>query len=149
MNSEIAIQFSNLGLRDAEAQRKAELLERCLRFLEAWTGKAPFDWVQCYVPGRIEVLGKHTDYAGGRSLLCAVERGICAVAAPRTDHVIRIADVVRRQQCQFVVSPELDPRSENWPIYPKTVARRLARNFPGALGAWTWCLPAIFRALPE
>ncbi|HID22337.1 MAG TPA: hypothetical protein EYP14_08040, partial [Planctomycetaceae bacterium] len=25
--------------------------------------------VACYVPGRIEVLGKHTDYAGGRSLL--------------------------------------------------------------------------------
>ena len=25
------------------------------------------------VPGRIEVLGKHTDYAGGRSLLAALE----------------------------------------------------------------------------
>src|SRR5690606_7084874 len=28
-----------------------------------------------FVPGRIEVLGKHTDYAGGRSLLAAVNRG--------------------------------------------------------------------------
>ena len=25
-----------------------------------------------FVPGRIEVLGKHTDYAGGRSLVMAV-----------------------------------------------------------------------------
>ncbi|MFI5239192.1 MAG: galactokinase family protein [Gemmatimonadales bacterium] len=33
-----------------------------------------------WVPGRIEVLGKHTDYGGGRSLLCAVERGVCMVA---------------------------------------------------------------------
>ncbi len=28
-----------------------------------------------FVPGRIEFLGKHTDYAGGRSLLCAVAQG--------------------------------------------------------------------------
>jgi len=120
-------------MRDAEGQRKADLFEQCSRVLETTAGEATSTWVRCYVPGRIEVLGKHTDYAGGRSLLCAVERGICAVAAPRSDHVIRIADVVRQQECQFVVSPELDPRSENWAIYPKTVARRIARNFPGAL----------------
>ena len=29
-----------------------------------------------FVPGRLEVLGKHTDYVGGRSLLAAVDRGI-------------------------------------------------------------------------
>ncbi len=28
-----------------------------------------------WVPGRIEVLGKHTDYCGGQSLLAAAERG--------------------------------------------------------------------------
>jgi len=133
MNSEMAFQFNRLGLRDAEAQHKAELFEGCSRFLDARAGEATSDWVRCYVPGRIEVLGKHTDYAGGRSLLCAVERGICAVAAPRPDHIIRIADVVRQQECQVVASPELDPRSENWAIYPKTVARRIARNFTGAV----------------
>ena len=31
--------------------------------------------MRLFVPGRIEVLGKHTDYAGGRSLTCAAERG--------------------------------------------------------------------------
>jgi len=36
--------------------------------------------MQPFVPGRIEFLGKHTDYAGGRSLLCAIDRGIAAVA---------------------------------------------------------------------
>ena len=28
------------------------------------------------VPGRIELVGKHVDYAGGRSLTCAVDRAI-------------------------------------------------------------------------
>ena len=46
-----------------------------------------------FVPGRIEVLGKHTDYAGGRSLLCAVERGFCVTAVPRDDDVMRVVDV--------------------------------------------------------
>ncbi|PHY02432.1 MAG: hypothetical protein CK530_06070 [Planctomycetaceae bacterium] len=32
-------------------------------------------WFSLFVPGRIEVLGKHTDYCGGRSIVCAVEQG--------------------------------------------------------------------------
>ncbi|HXY24708.1 MAG TPA: galactokinase family protein [Candidatus Acidoferrum sp.] len=132
MNKEFADYFASRGLSSAESERKAELLNRTSNFLGSWVGAESSTWVRCYVPGRIEVLGKHTDYAGGRSLLCAVERGICAMAAPRHDHVIRIADVIRRQECQFVASPELDPQSVNWAIYPKTVARRIARNFPGA-----------------
>ena len=35
-----------------------------------------------FVPGRIEVMGKHTDYAGGNSLLCATaDRGIAMSSA--------------------------------------------------------------------
>jgi galactokinase len=133
MNPEITRQFTKRGMSEAKAERKAALFQRSFEQLESWIGREASKWIRCYVPGRIEVLGKHTDYAGGRSLLCAVERGICAVAAPRPDHVIRIADVVRGQECQFVASSELDVHSENWGIYPKTVARRIARNFPGAL----------------
>lgn len=133
MKSEITDQFIKAGMSNAEAAGKAQLFQLASNFLERWTGREAANWVRCYVPGRIEVLGKHTDYAGGRSLLCAVERGICAVAAPRSDHVIRIADVIREQECQFTVSSDLDPRSENWAIFPETVARRIARNFPGAL----------------
>jgi galactokinase len=133
MKSEFTDQFITAGMSKADAAGKAHLFELTNSFLERWKGSGRANWVRCYVPGRIEVLGKHTDYAGGRSLVCAVERGICAVAAPRRDHVIRIADALREQECQFPVSPNLDPRSENWPLYPKTVAHRIAHNFPGAL----------------
>jgi galactokinase len=133
MKSEITDKFITAGMRRVEAAAKARLFQLTSGFLERWKGRERTNWVRCYVPGRIEVLGKHTDYAGGRSLLCAVERGICAVAALRRDHVIRIADALREQECQFTALPDLDPRSENWAIYPKTVARRIARNFPGAL----------------
>jgi galactokinase len=133
MKSEITDKFITAGMSRVEAEGKAHLFQLASSLLERRTGSERTSSVSCYVPGRIEVLGKHTDYAGGRSLLCTVERGICWVAAPRSDHVIRIADVLREQECQFTASPDLDPRSENWAIYPKTVARRVARNFPGTL----------------
>ena len=31
-----------------------------------------------FIPGRIEVLGKHTDYCGGSSIVCEIERGFHA-----------------------------------------------------------------------
>ena len=132
MKPEITNQLLQMGLSHLEAEHKADLFRRAASLLEGWMKRAALEWIRCYVPGRIEVLGKHTDYAAGRSLLCTVERGICAVAAPRADGVIRIADVLREQECRFSVSPDLDSLSQNWHIYPKTVARRIARNFPGA-----------------
>jgi galactokinase len=52
---------------------------------------SPHDDVHAWwVPGRIEFLGKHTDYAGGRSLVCATERGFAVVARPRKDDRIRV-----------------------------------------------------------
>ena len=45
------------------------------------------------MPGRIEVFGKHTDYAGGRSLLAAVPRGFAVAASPRNDGRVRVMDV--------------------------------------------------------
>lgn len=39
------------------------------------------------------IFGKHTDYAGGHSLLAAVPRGIALVARSRTDGIVRIGDI--------------------------------------------------------
>ncbi len=86
------------------------------------------------MPGRIEVLGKHTDYAGGRSLLCAVTRGFCVVSRPRADAVVRIADAVLGVETRLALSGTSDAGDEGgWTSYPAAVVRRIARNFPGAL----------------
>lgn len=83
-----------------------------------------------FVPGRIEVLGKHTDYAGGRSLLCAIERGFRIVAAPRDDRIITLADRGRKVEATLELDPALPPVLGHWSAYPRAVARRLARHFP-------------------
>jgi len=84
-----------------------------------------------FVPGRLEVLGKHTDYAGGRSLLCATERGIAFAIRPRSDAQVRVVDAISKEAVDFTIGPALRRAPGHWGNYPMAVARRLARNFPG------------------
>src|SRR5256885_10577813 len=81
------------------------------------------------VPGRVEVLGKHTDYAGGRSLLCAVERGFVVAVAPRADTRVRVLNADDGTTLANDASPEDVPR---WWRYASTVMERVARDFPNA-----------------
>jgi galactokinase len=125
----------------AEAQRKAHRIERLLADLDRRPGadgrvSPPLVF---WVPGRIEVLGKHTDYGGGRSLLCAVERGFCLAAIPREDDdprsgappspLVRIRDLDSDNAAEFEMSPDIPARPGHWSNYPITVARRIASNF--------------------
>ena len=82
-----------------------------------------------HAPGRIEVLGKHTDYAGGRSLVCATEQGIAFVTQPRDDLRIRVVDARLGQVREFALDPALEAPRGDWGNYPATVAARLVRDF--------------------
>lgn len=81
------------------------------------------------VPGRIEVLGKHTDYAGGDVLVCAVDRGVDAVAIPASgDATVATSDGFPEPvSLRPGVDPGLPPG--HWARYVQTVVDRLARNF--------------------
>lgn len=88
-----------------------------------------------WVPGRIEVLGKHTDYGGGRSLLCTVERGFHIMARPRTDGVVQLLDAASRRPASLPVSADAPARPGQWINYPTSVVRRLVRDAGIARGA--------------
>ena len=120
------------GLTAAEARRKRELFESFDAVWGSGAGKPRTRW---FVPGRIELLGKHTDYAGGRGLLCAVGRGFCVEAAPRDDAVLRVFDAGRNLTAEVVLDPGLVPSASGWRVFLETIASRLALNFPGLRGA--------------
>ena len=115
------------GMSDGEVARKARLFARASAVL----GKRLT--LRLWVPGRIEFLGKHTDYAGGRSLICAVERGLAVVASPRDDRAVRITDAVTGDHVDLELNAALTPADGSWTNYAITVVRRIARNFPGPL----------------
>jgi galactokinase len=83
-----------------------------------------------FVPGRLEVFGKHTDYAGGHSLVAAVPRGLMVSAASAPGGRVIVVDVASGEQAEFSAAGEGD--AEDWARYPRTVIARLAANFPGA-----------------
>ena len=88
-----------------------------------------------WVPGRLEVFGKHTDYAGGRTLVCPVPRGFAMVASARTDGCVRVSDAWRGEEA-FVSPAGTQARQTGWRNYVDVTVRRLMRNFPGTtLGA--------------
>jgi len=126
-------QLSSAGLRAPAAAGKCALFQNCANLL-IQQGREPGEQASAiFVPGRIEVLGKHTDYAGGRSLLAAVEKGFCLVASPRRDSLIRMFDTVRREKIDFPLQPRLPDAQGHWSNYPMTVALRVCRDFPGDL----------------
>jgi galactokinase len=112
---------------------KPSLFEKAERALADLGGRGVRDRRRWFVPGRIEVLGKHTDYAGGRSLVCAVERGFAVVVAPRDDGLVRIRDAGRGVDFERPLSADrTSAGGSGWAVYAETVVRRIARNFPSA-----------------
>ena len=82
-----------------------------------------------FVPGRIEILGKHTDYCGGRSVVCALDRGFSIAYVPRTDARIRISAIEMPATAEFDLASTATPTIGTWTNYPLTAARRIALNF--------------------
>lgn len=115
------------GMSAGAADSKARLFARIAEAMS----NAPA--IRLFVPGRVEFLGKHTDYAGGKSLLAAIERGICFAATPRPDRTVVLRDVNRQLTASFELDREIAPLYGTWASYGMVVARRIARNFPGPL----------------
>lgn len=86
--------------------------------------------VRWFVPGRIEVLGKHTDYAGGRTLVAAVDHGVtisCSAAAPASGITARSLALPGDLHILAGTDPRLP--AGHWGRYVQTVVDRLTDNF--------------------
>jgi galactokinase len=117
------------GSDPADAVLTGQIVQASVDAFHRATGGWPrWGW---FVPGRIEVFGKHTDYAGGRSLLAAVPRGFAVVAGPRSDDHVRVVDARWGDEVEVPLADHAR-RFTGWTNYVAVVARRLAHNFPGA-----------------
>jgi len=117
------------GLSASSAKAKVPLFQNAARALQSGGIPGASEIRGYFVPGRIEVLGKHTDYAGGRTMVMAVEKGFCLLASPRGDSRVRIFAPAVCDQVEFPLESSLEPNLGHWSNYPMTVGRRLARNF--------------------
>lgn len=89
-------------------------------------GAVPARW---FVPGRIEVLGKHTDYAGGRTLVAAVDRGVTTTCTPCDGPGVTASSAAVPGELHLRAG--VDPRlpAGHWGGYVQAVVDRLTDNF--------------------
>src|SRR5262249_10019978 len=110
------------GMDAAETDGKVALFTSVLDAHRLLRASAPQHvW---WVPGRLEVFGKHTDYAGGRTLVCCVPRGFAVAASPREDEIVRVVDAARGERHTVTLSARTESYS-GWRHYVEVTVQRL------------------------
>ena len=83
-----------------------------------------------FAPGRVNLIGEHTDYNGGHVFPCAISLGTYAAARKRTDRVMRFFSV--NFEKLGVISTSLDDltpsKQAGWTNYPKGVVWGFAQK---------------------
>ena len=84
---------------------------------------------RCFrAPGRVNLIGEHTDYNGGFVLPMAIDRGTTVAAAPRRDRIVRAHSVNLDSTAEFDLERPGPPRRGVWFDYVEGVAQSLLRR---------------------
>ena len=79
---------------------------------------------EAYAPGRVELLGNHTDYNGGLVLGAAIDRGLTVTGRRQEDGLIRISSA--RMGSMEIRRAKLSPQTEHpWANYALGVVSEL------------------------
>lgn len=79
-------------------------------------------------PGRVNLIGEHTDYNKGFVLPIAINRHVVAAIARRADHRLRLWSLQEEEGAELALS-EVGPGTvRGWAAYPAGVAWSLARE---------------------
>ncbi|MCW1970273.1 MAG: galactokinase [Anaerolineae bacterium] len=77
-------------------------------------------------PGRVNLIGEHTDYNDGFVLPMAIDRDVTLVGAPRTDAQVRIHSLNFEQTTEFSLS-DIQKTGPEWSHYGRGVALALQK----------------------
>ena len=121
-----------LGLLEScygpSAPQQVARYEVGMRRFHAIYGPGP---VQIFrAPGRVNLIGEHTDYNHGFVLPAALDKDVLMLARPRHDHTLRAANIEESYSpIEFALSDEIAPAPRgHWSNYLRGPAQMLARQ---------------------
>jgi galactokinase len=85
-------------------------------------------------PGRVNLIGEHTDYNDGFVLPMAIDRRTYIAAAARDDHRVRCASTSFPEAVEFIIDPHLAP-ADDWANHVRGLAAELSREHYHLTGA--------------
>jgi galactokinase len=84
-----------------------------------------------FAPGRVNLIGEHTDYNGGYVFPAALTMGTYMVARPRQDKMFYLASTNFEQKVSFSLDELVYKEEDDWGNYPKGIIKELlALNVP-------------------
>jgi galactokinase len=82
-----------------------------------------------YVSGRIEFLGKHTDYCGGNSIVSAIDKGFIVKVSLNKTNKFKLINEDTKEVVEFDLDGSLVNSDIIWSKYPQSVIERISKNF--------------------
>ena len=84
--------------------------------------------VRCAAPGRVNLIGEHTDYSGGFVMPAAIDFSTVATIRPRNDGRILISSENMAEEVWYPADPLPPTARKHWSDYPMGVAWSLAKE---------------------
>jgi len=115
-------------------QQKKTLTKSVLRTYLSAFGEPEGPLAVCHVPGRLEFIGKHTDYAGGPVLNMAASQGFIAISAKTNSRCVTLKENASEWSPWVLDLSSFqekgdEPGDTQWHTYPNRTIGRVRRNF--------------------
>lgn len=91
--------------------------------------KAPT--LNVYAPGRVNIIGEHTDYNDGFVMPCAINYGTSISGAPRQDHLFKVFAADLQESDEFRLDQPIEPKANaKWTGYVRGVVKFIQERCP-------------------
>ncbi|KNE85318.1 galactokinase [Aggregatibacter aphrophilus] len=83
-----------------------------------------------YAPGRVNIIGEHTDYNDGFVMPCAINYGTAIAGAKRNDHVWNVYAADLDLSDEFSLDKEIPQSEQKWANYVRGVVKFIQERCP-------------------
>ena len=91
-------------------------------------GKSSGPFIHSRAPGRVNLIGEHTDYNDGFVFPIAIDRFTTVLAKARADHKVRLFSATQNELAEFSVAGVVAKDAPKWSLYAKGVAEALRQR---------------------